>query len=56
VLFRSYHLDVGAGALAAALQQLGAAEVRLELFDAGHSSIEYRYPISARYLAEAMSR
>ncbi|MGA8425956.1 MAG: alpha/beta hydrolase-fold protein [Candidatus Dormiibacterota bacterium] len=51
-----YHLDVGAGAIAAALQQLGVADVRLELFDAGHSSIEYRYPISALYLAEAMTR
>jgi hypothetical protein len=51
-----YHLDIGAGAVAAALQQVGAAHVRLELFDAGHSSIEYRYPIAARYLAEAMTR
>jgi hypothetical protein len=51
-----YHLDVSAGAVAAALRQQGVADVRLELFDAGHSSIEYRYPISARYLAETMSR
>jgi len=51
-----YHLEVGAGALAVALRQQGVADVRLELIDAGHSSIEYRYPISARYLAEVMSR
>jgi hypothetical protein len=51
-----YHLDVSAGVVAAALRQQGVADVRLELIDAGHSSIEYRYPISARYLAEVMSR
>ncbi|MFZ0168531.1 MAG: alpha/beta hydrolase-fold protein [Candidatus Dormiibacterota bacterium] len=51
-----YHLDVGAGAVASALRRLGVADVRLELFDAGHSSIEYRYPIAVAYLAEAMSR
>jgi hypothetical protein len=50
------YLDVGAGAVAAGLEQQGLASVCLELFDAGHLSIEYRYPISARYLAEAMSR
>ena len=49
-----WHLDVAAGAVAATFQEQGAANVRLELFDAGHSGIEYRYPISARYLAETM--
>ena len=51
-----YHLDIGAGAVAGLLQKLGLPEVRLELFDGGHSSIEYRYPIALRYLAEIISR
>ncbi len=50
-----YHLDVGAGAVAAALLELGVAEVRLELFEGGHRDIEYRYPIALRYLAEILS-
>ncbi|HEY6538771.1 MAG TPA: alpha/beta hydrolase-fold protein [Candidatus Dormibacteraeota bacterium] len=51
-----YYLDVGATALAAALHAEGLRSVRLELFAGGHRQIEYRYPISLRYLAEVMSR
>ncbi len=51
-----FHLDVGAGALAAAFRAQGQKRVRLELFEAGHGRIEYRYPIGVRYLAEVMSR
>ncbi len=50
-----WHLEVGASAVAATMRQYGAANVRLDLFDGGHSGIEYRYPISVRYLAELMS-
>ena len=28
---------------------------KVELFDAGHMGIEYRYPLSLRYLAERLS-
>lgn len=51
-----YHLDIGAGAVAGLLRKLGLPDVRLELFEGGHSSIEYRYPIALRYLAEIISR
>ncbi|MGC1184969.1 MAG: alpha/beta hydrolase-fold protein [Candidatus Dormiibacterota bacterium] len=51
-----YHLDIGAGAVAGLLQKLGLPDVRFELFAGGHSSIEYRYPIALRYLAEIISR
>lgn len=50
------HLDIGAGAVAGLLRKLGLPDVRLELFAGGHSSIEYRYPIALRYLAEIISR
>jgi hypothetical protein len=51
-----WHLEVCAGAVAATLREHGVANLRLELFDGGHLGIEYRYPISVRYLAETMSR
>ena len=50
-----WHLEVSAAAVAATMQGHGVANVRLELFDGGHMAIEYRYPISTRYLAEAIS-
>jgi hypothetical protein len=28
---------------------------RFELFEAGHSGIEYRYPLGLRYLAERLA-
>ena len=31
------------------------AGLRFELFDAGHMSIGYRYPIAVKYLAERLS-
>jgi hypothetical protein len=30
-------------------------DVHFELFEAGHMAIEYRYPLSLRYLAERLS-
>jgi S-formylglutathione hydrolase FrmB len=49
-----YHLDVGATAFAAELRRLGVDHV-LELFDAGHAAIEYRYPKALAFLAERLS-
>ncbi|EQD62233.1 esterase, partial [mine drainage metagenome] len=40
-----YFLEVGAGAFKAALEAVGVKGVHLELFDAGHGGIEYRYPV-----------
>lgn len=49
-----FYLDLGAQAFAAELDKLGVPYV-LELFDAGHGGIEYRYPIAWKYLAEKLS-
>jgi S-formylglutathione hydrolase FrmB len=50
-----YYLDLGAEAFRRALAQVGVTDVHFELFDAGHGSIEYRYPLALRYLAERLS-
>ncbi len=50
-----YYLDVGAVAVSKALERIGV-EHTLELFDAGHMSIGYRYPKSLAFLAAALSR
>jgi hypothetical protein len=50
-----YYLDLGAEAFRTELEGIGVTDVRFELFDAGHGGIEYRYPISLRYLAERLS-
>jgi len=50
-----YFLDLGAEAFRRALEQIGVTDVRFELFDGGHGSIEYRYPIALKYLAERLS-
>jgi hypothetical protein len=50
-----YFLDLGAEAFRRALEEIGVTDVHFELFDAGHGSIDYRYPISLRYLAERLS-
>jgi len=47
-----WFLDLGAEAFRGALAEVGATDVRFELFDATHMGIEYRYPIAIRYLAE----
>ncbi len=49
-----WYLDNGAVAFARELDSLGV-EYSLELFDAGHMSIGYRYPRSLAFLAEALS-
>ena len=50
-----WYLDLGAEAFRRALAELGVTDVHFELFDAGHMGIEYRYPLSLRYLAERLS-
>jgi S-formylglutathione hydrolase FrmB len=50
-----FFLDLGAEAFRAALAEIGVTDVCFELFDGTHSSIEYRYPIALRYLAERLS-
>jgi S-formylglutathione hydrolase FrmB len=50
-----YFLDLGAEAFRRELEELGITDVFFELFDAGHGSIEYRYPLAIRYLAERLS-
>ncbi len=49
-----YHLDLGAAAFRQACLAAGSVTPFFELFDARHGGIEYRYPISLRYLAERL--
>ncbi|MEO6715509.1 MAG: alpha/beta hydrolase-fold protein [Mycobacteriales bacterium] len=51
-----WYLDLGAQAFVAALEKVGVTGVRLELFDATHSGIDYRYPIGLKFLAERLSQ
>jgi hypothetical protein len=50
-----YFLDLGAEAFRRALAEIGVTDVFFELFDATHTAIEYRYPLSLKYLAERLS-
>ncbi len=50
-----WFLDLGAEAYVAELAKIGVTDVHFELFDATHMSIEYRYPLAIRYLAERLS-
>jgi S-formylglutathione hydrolase FrmB len=50
-----FFLDLGAEAFRRELEQLGVVDVYFELFDGTHSSIEYRYPLALRYLAERLA-
>jgi hypothetical protein len=50
-----YFIDLGAAAFKAALAEVGVTDVYFELFDATHSAIEYRYPISLEYLAKRIA-
>jgi hypothetical protein len=50
-----YFADLGAVAFRHALSRIGVNDVFFELFDATHSAIEYRYPISLAYLAERLT-
>ena len=50
-----YFLDLGAEAFRRSLAEIGVTDVHFELFDATHRAIEYRYPLSLKYLAERLS-
>jgi len=50
-----WFLDLGAEAFRQALAGIGVTEVHFELFDATHAGIDYRYPLSLRYLAERLT-
>jgi hypothetical protein len=50
-----WYLDLGAEAFRRALAEIGVTDVHFELFEATHMAIEYRYPLSLRYLAERLS-
>jgi hypothetical protein len=50
-----FFLDLGAEAFRQALERIGVIDVFFELFDATHFEIEYRYPLSLKYLAERLS-
>jgi hypothetical protein len=43
------------GRLRRRLTALGVPDLHVELFDAGHGEIEYRYPLGLRYLVERLS-
>ena len=48
-------LDLGAEAFRRELEKIGVTDFFFELFDATHMGIEYRYPMSLKYLAERLS-
>ena len=50
-----FFLDLGAQAFRLELERLGVTDVFFELFDGTHSSVEYRYPLALRYLAERLA-
>jgi hypothetical protein len=50
-----YFLDLGAEAFRSALNSAGVTDIFFELFDATHTAIDYRYPLSLKYLAERLS-
>jgi hypothetical protein len=49
-----WYLDLTAAWLERELSKLGARDLHVELFDATHLAIEYRYPIGLRYLADRL--
>jgi pimeloyl-ACP methyl ester carboxylesterase len=49
-----WYLDLTAEWLRRRLTALGVHDLRVELFEATHAAIEYRYPIGLRYLAERL--
>jgi hypothetical protein len=50
-----FRLDIGAEAFVAELAAIGVDDVAFELFEGTHASIEYRYPLSLKYLAEKLA-
>jgi S-formylglutathione hydrolase FrmB len=51
-----WYLDLGAEAFRRELEAIGVTNtVFIELFDATHMAIEYRYPLGVKYLAERLT-
>jgi S-formylglutathione hydrolase FrmB len=52
-----FFLDLGAEAFRAALREVGVPDdvIRFELFDAAHSGIDYRYPLSLAWLCQRIT-
>jgi hypothetical protein len=50
-----WYLELGAEAFRRAREEIGVRDVFLELFEATHGGVEYRYPIGLKYLAERLS-
>ena len=50
-----WFLDLTAEWLRRELTALGVPDLHVELFDAGHAEIEYRYPLGLAYLVERLS-
>ncbi len=52
-----WYLDLGAEAFRRALREVGVADdvVHFELFDATHTAIDYRYPLSLGWLAQRLT-
>jgi S-formylglutathione hydrolase FrmB len=50
-----FYLDLGAEAFRRELEAIGVTDVFFELFEGTHMSIEYRYPLSLKFLAERLS-
>jgi S-formylglutathione hydrolase FrmB len=52
-----FFLDLGAEAFRAALREVGVPDdvIRFELFDATHSGIDYRYPLSLAWLCQRIT-
>jgi hypothetical protein len=50
-----FFLDLGAEAFRHAIECNGVTSVFFELFDETYMGIEYRYPLSLKYLAEQLS-
>ena len=49
-----WYLDLTAEWLRRELTAIGVGDLHVELFDATHLAIEYRYPIGLRYLADRL--
>jgi S-formylglutathione hydrolase FrmB len=50
-----WFLDLGAEAFRRELERIGVTDVQFEIFDATHMGIEYRYPVSLKYLANRLA-
>jgi hypothetical protein len=51
-----WYLDLTVAWIERELTKLGVADLHVELFDATHLAIEYRYPIGLRYLADRLRK